>query len=124
MCSYLAAQLSDSDSYESAQSADGTADGVLAFAIITALLSGLVAIADGHLIVYHIWLKAKGLTTFEHIISRRSDSAVQKQNIARYIIKPDQEVKSEGDESTAALVSPSQARTKVLPMHIENMQQL
>lgn len=39
--------------------------------IFNSIVDLVVLIIDGHLVTYHIWLKRKGYSTFDHIMAKR-----------------------------------------------------
>lgn len=115
VCSYVISQLLDTDSYEYKMTCEhwGNIEGLLAIASISSLLSSVVIVAIGHLIAYHTWLRAKGLTTYEYILQRRARSQNKEEKAAAYRDKID--IKVDHDNSSGALILPTRRNLKIMP---------
>mmetsp|Transcript_18611 Transcript_18611/g.33632 ORF Transcript_18611/g.33632 Transcript_18611/m.33632 type:complete len:300 (-) Transcript_18611:38-937(-) len=126
ICSYLLANLLDEDSYAHSQAADklGSPEIALAICVVTTALTGVVFLANGHLIGYHIWLRLHGLTTYDYILMKRAKSQSIKHSSVKYTeqhLAPN----TEKADAATAQVSPNPSRggaMQILPdiSHQEN----
>lgn len=105
--SYLLSKLTDPGSYESVK-ADSFVGGLIFMSSFAMSLSGCVATSIGYLSAFHIWLRAKRLTTYQYFLLRKMRLRPELADKTRYLnpYEPYAMSLSDNDRSTFALIRP------------------
>mmetsp|Transcript_18603 Transcript_18603/g.33615 ORF Transcript_18603/g.33615 Transcript_18603/m.33615 type:complete len:308 (-) Transcript_18603:124-1047(-) len=109
---YLLAQLSDSSSYET-EHAENSYKGLIFMCSFSICISGAISVALGYLIAFHIWLRVKGLTTYQYFLLRKIKQRPEIADTSRYLnpYEPYVAAHTDKDRSSAMLVRPSITRS-------------
>ena len=81
--------------------------------MVTAIICVMVALGTGYLIVFHVWLRVKGITTYEFIVERRKKNRVEQSP------QPQASQRKSNNSSIAVELSASvpEVRPELTPSH-------